>query len=186
MRGAGVVPQAVRTRKALYTGLALSGLALAATYGPFPISDFARSNGVSGAYAADEPVFPLANAFFKQALNSQYGHFRPGDRIRIRYDDGVIAEFALSAYGVSCSGGACKRSTTVPMIFQTIVQSPAQRATFDEPGSSACFTSGPYRIETGYWGQRGDVDPEGRVTITATWISTGFVDIQPSRKMLCV
>ncbi len=146
------------TTKALYAGLALAGFALAATYGPFPVSDFARSNGVSGAYAADEPVFPLANAFFKQALNSQYGHFRPGDRIRIRHDDGIIAEFALSAYGVSCSGGACKWSTTAPLIFQTIVKSPDQPATFDAPGLDTCFASAPVRIETGYWGQRGEVD----------------------------
>ncbi|GAB4475809.1 MAG: hypothetical protein OHK0044_21350 [Burkholderiaceae bacterium] len=182
MRGHAIKKTA---KNALRTVLMLSGLAVAATYGPFSIQDFARSNAVSGAYAADEPAFPLANAFFKQALNAQYGHFRPGDWVRIRYDDGVIAEFALSAYGVMCSGGACKWSTTVPMIFQTVVQSAAQPATFDYPGVSACFASRPLRIETGYWGQRGEVDPEGRVIITAAWVSTGFVEIRPSRRTLC-
>lgn len=156
-------------------------IVIAATYGPFSIHSFALKQSVSGTYGADEGAeFVLANAFFTSALQQTNANFKPGDRIRILYTDGVVAEFSLKTAGALYDPfrRIWRWSPFQPNLdFQKILRSPDEKASFDFDASAYCFASN-VTIDTGYWGQRGEVDESGAVTVTATWISTGPVTIR--------
>lgn len=170
----------IKCRGAL-AAISVATIVVAATYGPFSIYSFALKQNVSGTYGADEGAeFVLANTFFTSALQATNINFKPGDRIRILYTDGIVAEFALKAAGAFYDPlrRIWKWSPFQPNLdFQKVIRSPDEKASFDFDPSAYCFISN-VTIDTGYWGQRGEVADNGAVTITATWVSTGPVTVQ--------
>ncbi len=163
-------------------------IVLAATYGPFPISSFALRQQVSGNYAADEGAnFGLASAYFTSVLQTMPNRYKPSDRIRILYNDGVVAEFSLKAAGAIYDPfrRVWMWSPTPPLEFKKVVKTAQEQASYDlDPAWYCGTTSSSMTVWTGYWGQDTVFGSGGAVTITAMWISTGPVTVYT--KVQCV
>lgn len=100
----------------LFVCLLLAGIAYAATH-------FL----VSWAFSYDEDAsseFSVTQAYFSkvQSIRMDAKNWKVGDKFTVEYNDGVVAEFPLSARGVACVVlGPCKWVTTVPFDMPTIV-----------------------------------------------------------------
>lgn len=149
------------------------GVAIATTYGPFPIGPYASANNVSGHSQMDQGAeWSLANAFVKQFIQNLAPGIKPGDRVRILYDDGAIAEFSMVYAGATNTPQGWKWVGSIALQFQKWAL-PGQRASYDYDANMSCYLE--QRIPTGYWGNATNVNSDGSVTVWGSWIFTGFV-----------
>lgn len=164
------------------SALFVSVVAIAATFGPFSISAWTSARGQSPSYAADrESEWGEANAFFNSVINVSQPGIKPGDRVRIQYDDG-IAEFSLPTSNAVCNSRGCSWATSLPLTFVKVLGSPGERASYDIDWEYACRSNqGSITIQTGYWGNDNYVGDDGTFNIVGTWVSTGSVVIAAYR-----
>jgi len=178
----------------------VAGVALAATFGPFKMSDW--PSGFWGNYGPEYQTYSSdINAEYEAAMafNSSYlsrpggplwsKGAQPGDMVRIAYRDGVTVEFELPAIGAVCSlqlnGRKCGFSPGTPLIFKKVVRSTSERASvrrvYEQCVPIASFMS----IPTGFWSQSVSFGVSG-VTVTAFWVNTGAVQVSVPSSGRCV
>jgi len=153
--------------------------------GTFEVADFIRAvrPAANGTYEFDlsMPDFAMAQDVFRYvAAFPANGGMKPTDRVRIRYTDGVVVEFSIwNGICAPYPARQCRYPATINLKFEKVVSTPRETSTYPAPVYSGSGSApGSYvGIATGYWGQSGNVGPDGTVTITASWFDTGTVSV---------
>lgn len=169
---------ATRVRKLGWLLALVVGVAIAATFGPFPM-------GIS---VADDPGYVKAAQNFLstwQYLPRGSKSMAGGARIRVKYMDinpltgeATHMEFRLSEVGATCYGypRQCTWSAGFnPLTQPRLVYSWSQGG-YDYDANQSCYVQYSY-YATGYWGHQTTVYDTGAVQVTANWVDTGIVTV---------
>jgi hypothetical protein len=159
-------------------GAVVALAAIAKTFGPFSISalggDYVTTSLQEDASAEYSGANRLAGIYLAPLLNTPAAirQANKGDFVRIVYMDGQIADFRIKRWP---STNPLDFDSTVPTVNSRHLteqqDSERERAMNSCAGGSSSYT---LYLETKYLGSITESDGNGGLTVTGSWISTGY------------